>query len=157
MICLPSIVPIFYNNHKINLLDIPGNDDFIWEALSITHTVKGAVLVIDANSKVQVGTVKYFKMLSKRGIPTLIFINKMDKGNPSFDEIMTDIVTKLGKTCVPFTYPLGHNDNFDGFVNVVDLKARKYNGKECVDDIIYEDKFFRRQHNGRGMAYLARR
>ena len=135
-----SIVPIFYNNHKINLLDIPGNDDFIWEALSITHTVKGAVLVIDANSKVQVGTVKYFKMLSKRGIPTLIFINKMDKGNPSFDEIMTDIVTKLGKTCVPFTYPLGHNDNFDGFVNVVDLKARKYNGKECVDDIIYEDK-----------------
>ncbi len=135
-----SIVPIFYKDHKINLLDIPGNDDFIWEALSITHTVKGAVLIIDANSKVQVGTIKYYKMLRKRGIPTLLFVNKMDKGNPNFDDIMSDITSKLGKVCIPFTYPLGHNDNFDGFVNVVDLKARKYNGKECVDDIIYEDK-----------------
>ncbi|MBO8428088.1 MAG: elongation factor G [Firmicutes bacterium] len=135
-----SIVPVIYENHKINLLDIPGNDDFIWEVLSVTRSVKGAVLVIDASSKVQVGTIKHFKMLRKRGIPTLIFVNKMDKGNPNFEDIMNDITTKLGKICVPFSYPLGHNDNFDGFVNVVTLKARKYNGKECVDDVIHEDK-----------------
>lgn len=136
-----SLIPIIYNEkYKINLLDIPGNDDFVWEALSITHSVKGAVLVIDATSKVQVGTNKHFKMLRKRGIPTLIYVNKMDKGNPDYEEVLEDITSKLGKVCIPFTMPLGHNDQFDGFVNVVDLKARKFNGKECVDDEIYEDK-----------------
>lgn len=135
-----SVVPIYYENHKINLLDIPGNDDFIWEAISVTHSIKGAVLVIDATSKVQIGTVKHFKLLRKRGIPTIIYVNKMDKGDPKFDDLMEDLNTHFGKVCIPFTYPLGHETNFDGFVNVVDLKARRYNGKECVDDIIYEDK-----------------
>lgn len=135
-----SVVPLNYQDHKINLLDIPGNDDFIWEVVSITHSIKGAVVVVDAQSKVQIGTIKHVNMLRKRGIPTILYVNKMDKGNPDYEEILDDLVTHFGKTCVPFTMPLGHNDNFDGFVNVVDLKARKYNGKECVDDEIYEDK-----------------
>ena len=135
-----SLVPIFYKDYKMNLLDIPGNDDFIWEAISITNSVKGAVLVIDALSKIQVGTVKHFKMLRKNNIPTIIYVNKMDKGSPTFDEIFSNIVETFGKICIPFTYPIGHEENFDGFVNVVDLKARKYNGKECVDSEIYPDK-----------------
>ena len=109
-----SVVPLEYEDYKINLLDIPGNDDFIWEAISVTHSVKGAVLVIDAQSKVQVGTIKHFNMLRKRNIPTLIYVNKMDKGNPDFEELLEDITNNLGKTCVPFTMPLGHNNNFDG-------------------------------------------
>ena len=75
----------------------------------------------------------------KRNIPTLIYVNKMDNGNPDFDELMDDIRLNLGETCVPFTFPLGHNEDFDGFVNVISLKARKFNGTECVDDEIYED------------------
>lgn len=135
-----SIVPLVTGDYKLNLLDIPGQDDFIWEVISITNSVKGAVLVIDAQSKIQVGTIKHFKMLRKNNIPTMIYVNKMDKGNPSFDELYSDIVDHFGKICVPFTYPLGHEENFDGFVNVVDLKARKYNGVECVDDVIHDDK-----------------
>lgn len=135
-----SIIPIEYNGYKLNLLDVPGNDDFIWEAISITHSVKGAVVVVDASNKVQIGTVKHFNMLKKRGIPTVIYVNKMDKGNPNYEEILEDLWHHFGKVCVPFTMPLGHNDNFDGFVNVVDLKAKIFNGKECVDDEIYEDK-----------------
>lgn len=96
-----SIVPLLYQDHKINLLDIPGNDDFIWEAISITHSVKGAVVVVDAQSKVQVGTIKHLNMLKKRGIPTIIYVNKMDKGNPNYEEILADLVSHFGKVCVP--------------------------------------------------------
>ena len=64
----------------------------------------------------------------------------MDKENIVFDDVLEDIREKLGKTAVPFCYPLGHEDKFDGFVNVVDLKARIFDGKECVDAEIYEDK-----------------
>ena len=135
-----SIVPIYHNGYKLNLIDIPGNDDFVSEALGVTRIVKGAVLVIDATTKVQVGTVKHWNFLRKRGIPTFIYVNKMDKENVVFEDVLEDIREKLGKTAVPFCYPLGHEDKFDGFCNVVDLKARIFNGTECVDAEIYEDK-----------------
>lgn len=135
-----SVVPLYYNDHKINLIDLPGNDDFVGEILSVTRLIKGAILVVDATSKVQVGTIKHWNILRKRNIPTIIYVNKMDKENVNFEEILEDIREKLGKNAVPFCYPIGHEQNFDGFVNVVDLKARRYNGVECVDDEIYPDK-----------------
>lgn len=135
-----SFVPTYYKDYKFNFIDLPGNDDFVGEALSVTRLVKGAILVVDAEKGVQVGTVKHFQMLRKRGIPTIIFLNKMDKENAHFDLLLEQIQEKLGKTAVPFSYPIGHVEHFDGFVNVVDLKARRFNGKECVDDVIYDDK-----------------
>lgn len=135
-----AVVPVYYDNHKLNLIDLPGNDDFITEALGVLRIIKGAVLVIDASTKVQVGTVKHWNHLRKRNIPTFIYVNKMDKENVDFDEILEDIRKKLGKNAVPFCYPLGHEDKFDGFVNVVDLKARIFNGTDCVDAEIYDDK-----------------
>lgn len=135
-----AIVPIYHKDHKINLIDLPGNDDFVTEMIGVTRIIKGAVLVIDATMKVQVGTIKAWNTLRKRNIPTFIYINKMDKENVNFDDILGDIREKLGKNAVPFCYPIGHETHFDGFVNVVDLKARKYDGNKCVDDVIYDDK-----------------
>lgn len=135
-----AVVPIYTQDYKINLIDIPGNDDFIAEAIGVARIVKGAVLVIDASTGVQVGTVKHWNQLRKRGIPTFIYVNKMDKEQVDFEAVLEEIRQKLGKNAIPFCYPLGHENNFDGFVNVVDLKAHKYNGKECVEAEIYEDK-----------------
>ena len=136
-----SIIPLTYNGYKLNLIDIPGNDDFIFETIGITRLVKGAILVIDASKGVLVNTIKSFNLLKKRGVPIFIYVNKMDKENIKFTNLLTEIEEKLGgKKCVPFSYPIGKQDSFDGFVNIVDLKARKYNGKECVDDVIYDDK-----------------
>lgn len=135
-----SLIPIYHNDYKINLIDLPGNDDFVTESIGVTRIIKGAVLVIDASTKVQVGTIKAWNTLRRRNIPTFIFVNKMDKENIIFEEVLEDIRSKLGKNAVPFCYPLGHENEFDGFVNVVDLKARKFNGKECEDAEIYEDK-----------------
>lgn len=135
-----SVVPVETKNCTIHLLDIPGNDDFIGEAISAVNVVKGAILVMDASSGVEVETIKHWNLLRKKNIPTILFVNKMDKENIVFENILTEIREKLGKNAIPFCYPMGHNDNFDGFVNVVTLKARKYNGKECEDAEIYDDK-----------------
>ena len=135
-----SVASLEYNDHKINLLDMPGNDDFIAEIIGVTRIVKAAILVIDASTGVQVGTVKHWKQLKRRGIPALIYLNKMDKEGVNFDDLLDEIREKLGKNAIPFAYPLGHENKFDGFVNVVDLKARIFNGKECVDGEIYPDK-----------------
>ena len=136
-----SIISLDYNDYHFNLIDIPGNDDFVFEILGITKIIKGAILVIDANKGVQIGTIKAYNQLKKRGIPIFIYVNKMDSNNIDFNTIYTDICEKLDdKKCVPFTYPIGHEKTFDGFINIVELKARIYNGTTCVDGEIYEDK-----------------
>ena len=138
--CRLSVVPVEYKDYLVNLIDIPGNDDFIGEAIATINVVKGAILVIDASSGVEVETVKHWNLLRKRNIPTLIYVNKMDKENVHFENVLAGIREKLGKDATPFCYPMGHNDSFDGYINVVALKARKYNGKTCEDSEIYPDK-----------------
>lgn len=135
-----AILPIEYKSTKINLIDCPGSDDFITDTISAISVVKGAVLLLDASKGLEVGTVKHWNFLRKRNIPTIIYVNKMDKPDVHFDKLMDEIRTKLGKKAIPFCYPMGHNDGFDGFVNCVTLTARKYNGKECEDAEIYPEK-----------------
>ena len=135
-----AIIPLTYKGHKINLIDVPGNDDFISEYIGALGAVKGAILIIDASVGVQVGTIKHWNQLRKRGIPAFIYLNKMDKDNVKFDEVLEEIRTKLGKQAIPFTYPLGHNDGFDGFANCVALKAFIFDGVKCNEAPIYDDK-----------------
>lgn len=138
--CSLSIASLDYNGYHLNLLDAPGNDDFVADIIGVLDMVKAAVLVIDATKKIEVGTVKHYNMLKKHGIPTFIFVNKMDKELINFDELLEQITETLGKKAVSFVYPLGKNENFDGFINVISLKARKYDGKQSVDDVIHDDK-----------------
>ena len=128
-----AVVPMQYNDYKINLIDVPGSDDFIGEAVAAVHVVKGAVLVLDAQAGVEVQTVKHWNMLKKNGIPTILFLNKMDKGDVHFDQVVEDIRKKLGTNAVPFCYPLAVGEKFDGFVNCIDLVGRKWNGNVCQD------------------------
>lgn len=135
-----SVIRLEYNDYIFNLIDIPGNDDFIGEAIAAMNVVKGAILVIDAVNGIEVETIKHWNMLRKNNIPTIIYVNKMDKEGVHFENILSEIRDKLGKNAIPFCYPMGHNEGFDGFVNVVTLKARKYNGVTCEDAEIYDDK-----------------
>lgn len=135
-----SVIPVTYGDYKVNIIDIPGNDDFIAEAIGVTGVIKGAILVIDASVGVQVGTVKHWKQLRKKGVPTFIFVNKMDKEGIDFEGLLAEIREKFGDRVISFCYPLGHDDKFDGFANAVDLKAHVYNGTECVEAEIYPDK-----------------
>lgn len=137
-----SLVPISYKDYKINLIDVPGNDDFVTEAISTLSVVKGAILVVNATEGIEVETLKHYDMLKRKNIPTIIYVNKMDKSGVVFEKVLDDLYNSFGKNVIPFCYPMGHEDNFDGFVNVVELKARKYNvDKEiCEDAEIYPDK-----------------
>ena len=76
-----SLMSIEWNGYKINFLDTPGNEEFIGEVEGVLSAVKGAILVIDASKGIEVGTERCWEELRKRNIPTIIFINKMDKEN----------------------------------------------------------------------------
>jgi len=135
-----AIVQTNYKGVKINLVDVPGNDDFIAEYVGALGAVDAAILLVDATVGVQVGTVKHWNQLHKKGVPTFIFVNKMDKENVKFDEVVNDIKEKLGKHAVLFTYPLGHEANFNGLASAIDNKAYIYNGKDYAEAEVQDDK-----------------
>lgn len=135
-----SLIPIEYDEHKFNLIDTPGFFDFQQEVISAMRVSRTAVLFIDATKGVEVGTIKAWRMLRAKSIPSILFINKMDKENINYDKIIEDIRVKLDKRAVPFCWPIGHGEDFKGFVNVVEMKARLYNGVTCEDAEIWPEK-----------------
>ncbi len=138
--CSLAVASLDYNGYRLNLLDAPGNDDFVADIIGVLDMVKAAVLVLDAGKKIEVGTIKHYNMLKRKGIPTFIFVNKLDKEMINFEALLDQITETLGKKAVSFVYPLGKDENFDGFINVITLKARKFDGTKSVDDVIHDDK-----------------
>ena len=138
-----GIVPVEFKDIKINVLDAPGADEMIGDINHVMSVATAAILVVDASSGVQVGTERMWLEIKRHNLPALIFINKMDKENVKFDEVLAEIRTKLGKEAVPFCLPLGKSDDFNGFADIVELKARIYDGNACVDGEIFEDKMDR--------------
>lgn len=135
-----SLIPVEWKGYKLNFLDTPGNEEFVGEIDSVLSVVKGAILVIDASKGVEVGTERCWEELRSRNIPTIIFINKMDKENIKYDDLIDELKEKLGKRVAPFSYPLGKLDKFDGVALAVEKTARVYKDGVCVDADIYPDK-----------------
>lgn len=135
-----TVVPVEWNDHKYNFLDTPGFLDFVGEIDGVLRVARSAVLLIDAQKGIEVGTKRAWKFIRANSLPSIIFINKMDKDNIKFDELIEDVRAKLGKRAVPFAWPIGRAMDFEGFVNVVDMKARIFNGVSCVDGEIWEEK-----------------
>lgn len=133
-----------YQNMKYNFLDIPGYSDFSGELESGLTACAGAIIVVDATSDVSIGTENAFEVTDDRKIPKFVFVNKVDSDKADYDKIIRELKNKFGKRIAPFHVPWGKADSFKGHINVVDLFARKYNGKDCEnapmpDDIQVEE------------------
>lgn len=134
-----SVIPVEFNNVKINILDTPGYFDFIGEMYGAKRASEGSILVIDASSGIEVGTEKAWKNVEKYKTPRMVFLNKMDKENINFDEILSDLQTNLGKKIIPFSLPIGSGDTFKGYVDVVKGKAFESVGKDIKEIDVPEE------------------
>ena len=135
-----AVVPVFKGDYKLNLIDVPGNDDFIGEYLGVLTSVDGAVILIDASVGVQVGTIKHYNALRKKGIPTILFVNKMDKEGVDVDAVMEAIRTQLSKDAACFAYPHGQSASFDGCADLVNGGFVKLDGKPVDMPADFADK-----------------
>ncbi len=128
-----SVIPLEWNNSKYNLFDTPGYFDFSGEVFSALRVSGGAIIMVDATSGVEVGTEKAWKFAEEREMPRIVFINKMDKENVDYEKVLGELKERLGKKVAPFAIPVGKEESFNGFVNVVDMVGRELKGDECVD------------------------
>jgi elongation factor G len=123
-----SVLPYEWRGNKINLIDTPGYLDFIGEAKNALHVADSAVIVLDAVSGVEVGTELMWEFANERGIPRLVFINKMDRENARYQRALESLQQVLEARVVPIQMPIGEGASFKGVVNLITRSAQDAKG-----------------------------
>jgi elongation factor G len=126
-----AMVPCEWKKSKINLLDTPGYTDFIGEVISGVHVADVALVLVDAVSGVEVGTELVWNRAAARGLPHMVFINKMDRDNADFGRALEGLREHFEGNFVPVQLPIGSQSDFDGVVDLITLKA--YRGTESKE------------------------
>ena len=119
-----------WKNHRFNIIDTPGHVDFTIEVSRSLRVLDGAVALIDAQAGVEPQTETVWRQASEFKVPRIIFANKMDKMGANFEYSLDSIKTKLGVNAAPIEWPIGAESEFTGVVDLVTMKAYKYDGKQ---------------------------
>lgn len=112
-----------WNKHKINIIDTPGDANFIIDTKNSLQAVDGVVIVVDAVSGVEVQTEKVWEYASQFGLSRLFFISKMERERASFSQSLADIQKILTPKAIPLTLPIGSEGSFAGVVDLMAMKA----------------------------------
>jgi len=112
--------------HKINIIDTPGHVDFTVEVERSLRVLDGLVAVYCAVGGVQPQSETVWRQANKYGVPRIAYINKMDRLGADFYSVLDKIRTRLGANGAPITIPIGAESNFQGYVDLVTMKATVY-------------------------------
>lgn len=128
-----SLVPIEWQDVKINILDTPGFFDFIGEVEEAVSVADAAVIVVSGKAGVQTGTKRAWEICDKYKLPRMIFVTDMDIDNASYRQVVAQLQELYGKKIAPFHLPIREEQQFVGYVNVIQQKAKRWNEKGEVD------------------------
>jgi elongation factor G len=113
-----TVAPVEWHDNKINLIDVPGYADLVGEMAAAMRVVDGAIIVVDAAGGVEVGTELAWEMARKAGVPTLLFINKLDRENANFFRCVEQARQILDEAVVPMQLPIGEQREFAGIISL---------------------------------------
>ena len=131
-----SMIPIEWEDTKINVLDTPGYFDFVGEVEEAVSAADAAIIVISGKAGVEVGTIKAWELCEKYKLPRMVYVSDMDVDNASFKQVVEDLTESYGKKIAPFHFPIRENEKFVGYVNVVSETGYRWQGKDAVEDTI---------------------
>ena len=118
-----------WSGHKVNLIDTPVYPDFVGDVYSALRVADAAILMLRANSGVEVGTEVVWEVLRQEKTPALVVVNMMDKEHADFMGAVRSIHDRLGSNAVPAQLPIGQADQFKGIVDLIENKAYTFTGK----------------------------
>ncbi len=120
-----SLAAIEYKDHKINLLDAPGFDDFLGEVHKIVGAVDVAMVFVNASSGLEVGTEKNWKILEDNNVSRIVYLSKLDKENINLQKIF-DELKAFDSKITPVIVPWGTHENLKGIIDLIGMKAYAY-------------------------------
>ena len=119
-----------WNGHRLNIIDTPGHVDFTIEVQRSLRVLDGAIALIDAQAGVEPQTETVWRQANEYKVPRMICANKMGKIGADFYFSLKTIKDRLGANGVPIMLPIGAEADFIGFIDLVTMKAYKYDGTE---------------------------
>ena len=124
-----AAVTCFWDNNQINIIDTPGHVDFTVEVERSLRVLDGAIAVFDGKEGVEPQSEQVWRQAAKYDVPRICFVNKMDKLGADFYYTVGTIVDRLGAKPLVMQLPIGAEDDFDGVVDLIDMKALMWPGK----------------------------
>ncbi|HHW19786.1 elongation factor G [Thermodesulfovibrio thiophilus] len=122
-----------YKDYRINIIDTPGFVNFLEDTKNALRVVDGAVVIVSALSGVKAETERIWKYCDDYDLPRVVFVNKLDKENSSFDRAVAEIEKVFGQEAIPLTLPIGEGDNLKGIVDLISLRAILQDGKSIKE------------------------
>ena len=117
-----------WKGYRLNIIDTPGHVDFTIEVSRSLRVLDGAIALIDAQAGVETQTEQVWRQANEWKVPRMIFANKMDKMGADFVFSLETIKDRLSEKAAPIEWPIGAEDNFNGIIDLVSMKAYHYDG-----------------------------
>ena len=123
-----SLASLRWQDRKINLLDTPGEPSFVADALAALRVCEGAVFVVNGVMGVEVGTERLWKRAEQLGLSRLIYVNMLDRERADFFRALEGLKQSFGPHVVATEIPIGSEHELQGVVDLIDMKAFRYDG-----------------------------
>ncbi len=114
-----SLLYAEYNNKKINIIDVPGYSDYQGELVAALHVAETAVVVINSQIGVEVGTEIAFRHTNRLAIPVMFAMNQLDHEKANFDEQIRELKEFFGEKITIVQYPINQGEGFDCFIDLI--------------------------------------
>jgi elongation factor G len=138
-----SLLYTLYNDHKINLIDAPGLDDFVNGVVSSLAVTDSALMLINAQNGIEVGAEIHGRYLAKANKPIIFVVNHVDHEKANWEKTIESIKERFGTHAVILQYPVNPGSGFDAIIDVLTMKMYKFSkegGKPQVSDIPADQK-----------------
>ncbi|WP_375741208.1 elongation factor G [Pseudomonas boanensis] len=116
-----------FDNYRVNVIDTPGHVDFTIEVERSLRVLDGAVVVFCGTSGVEPQSETVWRQANKYGVPRIVYVNKMDRAGANFLRVVGQIKNRLGHTPVPVQLAIGAEDDFQGQIDLIKMKAIYWN------------------------------
>ena len=143
-----------FDEHRINIIDTPGHVDFTIEVERSLRVLDGAVVVFCGSSGVEPQSETVWRQANRYKVPRIAFINKMDRAGANFLNVVQQMKDRLGASPVPINLPIGAEDDFEGMVDLISMKAlyfdlddmgKSYREEDIPESMLAECEDYREQ------------
>lgn len=131
-----SIISLEWMNRKLNLIDCPGSDDFVGNVVTSLNVTDTALMVLNAQYGLEVGTINQLRYTHKLKKPVIFIVNQLDHAKADFDNVVSQLNARYGSKAVIVQYPVNAGDGFNAVVDVLKNKMYKWKPEGGVPEVL---------------------
>ena len=137
-----TVFHVEWNNKKLNMIDCPGSDDFVGSTVTALNVTDTAIILLNGQYGVEVGTQNHFRYTEKLNKPVIFLVNQLDNEKCDYDNILEQLKEAYGSKVVPIQYPIATGPGFNALIDVLLMKKyswRPEGGAPTIEDIPAEE------------------